>query len=418
MPERSNSLTNYRLKRVLDILASKKGQHTELISLYIPPGRRISDVTNNLKAEYSTASNIKSRNTRKNVLDAIERVLQRLRLFKKTPPNGLVIFCGAIAQNGPGSEKVEIHVIEPPEPTPIYYYRCDQRFHLEPLREMLREKGTYGMLVIDGSEATIATLRGRTLNIVKDVTSGIPGKHRAGGQSSRRFERLRETEVNDYFKRVGKYVNDIFLKIDDLKGIILGGPGPTKEDFAKGNYIQYTLKEKILSTVNTPYTGEGGIGEVVEKSSEILNEVRYTEEKRLVQNFLYELGHDTGLASYGEDEVRKALYNGVVKILLVSDELESNRVTIQCSYCNHTEGVKIKGRVQETIEMEYAAQACPKCSTFNLKVQEIKDIVDELAEIADQTGTEVEVISTRSEEGVELKQSFGGIAAILRYKQP
>jgi peptide chain release factor subunit 1 len=186
---------------MMDTLASKEGRHTELISLYIPPGRQISDVMNNLRSEYSTASNIKSRTTRNNVLDAIEKVMQRLRLFKGTPPNGLVIFCGAIPQNGVGSEKIETYTLEPPEPTPIYYYRCDQRFHLESLMEMLREKSSYGIIVIDGNDATIATLRGSTLKTVKEFTSGIPGKHRAGGQSARRFERLREAEVNEYFIR-------------------------------------------------------------------------------------------------------------------------------------------------------------------------------------------------------------------------
>lgn len=418
MSEKKSSLLRFRLKRVLDTLASKKGQHTELISLYIQPGKQISDIMNNLRSEYSTASNIKSRTTRKNVLDAIEKVMQRLRLFKETPPNGLVIFCGAIPQNGAGSEKIETYIIEPPEPIPIYYYRCDQRFHLEPLLEMLREKGSYGILVVDGSDATIATLRGRALDIVKEVTSGIPGKHRAGGQSARRFERLREAEVNEYYKRVGKHANDIFLQISDLKGIIIGGPGPTKYDFAEGDYMQYTLKDKILSTVDTAYTGEGGLDEVVEKSPDILKEVRFVEEKKLVQGFLYELGHDTGLAIYGEKEVRNALSKGVVQTLLISEAFERNKVTVQCSNCGYTEQTMIKGKTPEMIEAEYSGKSCPKCSTPNLKVSEIKDIIDEMAEIAEQTGAAVEIISARTEEGTELKDSFGGIAAIVRFKQP
>jgi len=373
---------------------------------------------NNLRSEYSTASNIKSKTTRKNVLDAIERVMQRLRLFKETPPNGLAIFCGAIPQNGAGSEKIETYVVEPPEPTPIYYYRCDQRFHLEPLMEMLKEKSTYGILVIDGNEATIATLRGRTLDIVKEVTSGIPGKHRAGGQSARRFERLREAEVNEYYKRVGNHVNEAFLQIPDLKGIIVGGPGPTKYDFVEGDYLHYTLKDRVLSTVDTAYTGEGGLDEVVDKSPDILREVRYVEEKKLLQSFLYELGHDTGLVTYGEREVRDALYKGVVRTLLISEEFERGRVTAKCSNCGYVEQATIKGKTFEDVEAEYSGRVCPKCSTPNLKANEIRDVIDEMAEIAEQTGAEVEVISAQTEEGVELRESFGGIAAILRYKQP
>jgi len=416
LSEKKSSLLKFRLKRTLDLLASKEGHHTELVSLYVPRNKQISDVMNSLRSEYSTASNIKSRTTRKNVLDAIEKVMQRLRLFKETPANGLVIFCGAIPQNGVGSERIETYVIEPLDPTPIYYYRCDQRFHLEPLMDMLKEKSTYGFIIIDGSEATIATLKGMQLKIVKELTSGLPGKHRAGGQSQRRFERLREAETNEYFKRVGNHINDIFLPIPDLEGIIIGGPGPTKDDFAGGDYLQYTLKEKIISTVDTAYTGEGGLDEMVDRSPDILKEVRYVEEKKLMQGFLYELGHESGLVTYGENEVRNALYKGVVRILLISEEFEEDRVTLQCSNCGYTQQVTIRGKRPEIIEAEYAGTTCPQCSTPNLKANEIKDVIDELAEIALQTNAEVEVISIQTEEGMELKESFGRVAAILRYK--
>lgn len=110
--KKGNSLLRFKLNRILKNLESKKGRHTELISLYIPPGKQINDVMNSLRSEYSTASNIKSRTTRRNVLDALEKVMQRLRLFKDAPPKGLIIFCGAIPQNGEGSEEVETYVIE------------------------------------------------------------------------------------------------------------------------------------------------------------------------------------------------------------------------------------------------------------------------------------------------------------------
>ena len=415
MPEKS-SLQRLRLQRSLDLLDSKVGRHTELISLYVPKGKQLSDVTNALREEYSTASNIKSRTTRRNVLDALERVMQRLRLFKELPPNGLVIFCGAIPQNGEGSEEIETYVIEPPEPTPIYYYRCDQRFHTEPLHEMLREKEAYGIIAIDGNEAAIATLRGRNLTIVKELTSGIPGKHRAGGQSAKRFERLREQEVNEYYKRVGQHVNDIFLQIPDLKGVILGGPGPTKDDFTKGDYLQYTLKNRILGVVDTAYSGEEGLDEVVQKATDILKEVRYVEEKNLVQSFLYELGHDTGKVTYGEGDVRSALKKGVVRTLLISEGFMESRVTVKCQSCGYTETMTVKGESPERVKEKLEAQPCSKCSG-NLKVVEVEDAVDNLAKIAEDTGAGVEIISTQTEEGNMLKDSFGGVAAILRYKQ-
>src|SRR5579884_3965070 len=88
-----NSVTNYRIRRLLTELSNKQGRGTELISLYIPPKKPLYDVINNLKEEAGTASNIKSDTTRNHVLDALTRVTQRLKLYKNVPDTGLVIFC-------------------------------------------------------------------------------------------------------------------------------------------------------------------------------------------------------------------------------------------------------------------------------------------------------------------------------------
>jgi len=107
---------------------------------------------------------------------------------------------------------METYVITPPEPIHIYLYRCDPKFHTEYLQEQLREKETYGIMVIDTSATTIATLEGNRLQIVREEISGVPGKHRAGGQSARRFERLREANLLSYYKRVGEHANEIFAR--------------------------------------------------------------------------------------------------------------------------------------------------------------------------------------------------------------
>ena len=410
------SLELFRLKKTLMTLASKEGRGTELISLYVPPGKRISDAITNLRDEYGTASNIKSTTTRKNVMDAIVKVQQRLKLFKEPPENGLVIFCGAIPQNGAGSERIETYVIVPPEPIRVYLYRCDARFHTEYLLEMLREKETYGILLIDSSGGTIATLQGRRLEIVRELTSGVPGKTRAGGQSARRYERLREMRLQEYFTRIGVHANEIFLPIENLKGIIVGGPGPTKYDFEKGEYLNYMLKNKIIDTVDTAYVEEQGVKEVVEKAPEVMRKVRYIEERKVMQQFLYEVGHDTGKITYGEEDVRRALEAGAVNILLLSEGLETTRVTIKCSACNYQEQHTVKNKALVEFEKSLVGKPCPKCHATSLNIFDKEDVIDDFAKLAENTNTQVEVISTETEEGQMLKNSFGGVAAILRFK--
>ncbi len=413
---KKTSLELFRLRKTLSILASKEGRATELISLYVPPGKQISDAINMLRDEYGTASNIKSNTTRKNVQDAIVKVQQRLKLFKAPPANGLVIFCGAIPQNGAGSERMETYVIEPPEPINIYLYRCDSRFHTEHLQEQLREKETYGILLIDASEATIATLQGKRMEIVREMTSGVAGKTRAGGQSARRYERLRDMQLNEYFTRVGGHANDIFLPIDTLKGIILAGPGPTKYDFEKGDYLNYMLKNKIIDTIDTAYVEEQGVKEVVERAPEIMRKVRYVEEKQIMQQFLYEMGHDTGLITYGEAEVRRALEAGAVRTLLISEKVDLLRVTVQCSACGYEEKHTVKAQNLADFEQGLAGKPCPKCQAPSLGILDKRDVIDDLAELAEQANSDVEIISTETEEGQMLKNAFGGIAAILRFK--
>ncbi|UCH31145.1 MAG: peptide chain release factor 1 [Candidatus Bathyarchaeota archaeon] len=414
--QKRTSLERFRLKKALDTLARKEGRGTELVSLYVPPGKQISEILNTLRQEHGTAANIKSDTTRNNVQDAITKVQQRLKLFKKVPEKGLVIFSGAIPQNGPGSERMETYVLTPPEPISVNLYRCDSRFHTEYLEEMLRERESFGIVLLDSSDATFAILRGRHLDIAKEITSGVPGKMRAGGQSARRFERQREAKVLEFFNRVGEYITEIFLGVENLKGIIVGGPGPMKYDFLKADYLHYQLKPKVVSTVDTAYTGKQGVKEVVEKAPEIMRQVRFVEEKKLIQAFLYEIGHDTGLATYGEEEVRRALKMGAVRTLLLSDTLDFERITVKCEACDYHRKETMNYKKVNSFQQGLMGQPCPKCKSPSLSANEMEDIVEEFARLGEQANADVEVVSIDTEEGQMLKNAFGGIAAVLRYQ--
>jgi peptide chain release factor subunit 1 len=399
----------YEVKKTLKELSDKRGRGTELVSVYIPPNKQISDVVKHMREELSQSANIKSKQTKKNVQSAIEVIMQRMRLFPKPPERGLVLFVGMIPKGGPGTEKMETYVFEPPEPVQTYTYHCDSQFFLEPLQEILEDKEVYGLAVIDRKEATIATMRGKRIEIVKNLTSGVPGKHKAGGQSQRRFDRLIELAAHEFLKRIGDHMNESFLAIDDLKGVIIGGPGHTKEDFVNGDYLHHELKQKVITTVDTSYTGDFGIREVIDKSMDVLTEIDIMREKKLVQRFLTELVDENGLASYGEAEVRQNLINGAVEVLLLSEDLNSKRYTYECTSCKTPEVKTIKDGAEAKDE------ACKNCGE-TMKATSSKDIIADFVELAEEVGSEVEIISTETEEGMQLFRAFGGIGAILRYR--
>ncbi len=408
-----SDIERYEFKKKLDEIKSCKGQHTELISLYIPPNRQISDVMNYLRNEYSQSTNIKSKTTRKNVLSAIESIMSRLKYFKKPPENGLVFFVGHKTAGANQTEMVT-YVIEPPLPVPSFLYRCDSSFYTQPLEDMLAERDVYGLFLIDRRECTIGILRGKRIETIDHLTSRVPGKHGRGGQSQRRFERLIEIAAHEWFEKCGKKISEIFLAEKDLKGVFVGGPGPTKYYFVEGDYLHYEIKNKIIDIIDTGYTDESGLRELVMKISEKMHDLRISQEKRIMKRFLKEITKKkNSLAVYGEDEVRKALEMGALDILLISEGLDKYRVKLVCDSCGHEEE-KTTDKA-EIKKMENNPPKCKKCGG-NMVVKEKTEIVEELSKKAQEKGTKVELISTDSEEGFSLLNTFGGMAGILRFK--
>ncbi len=169
-----------KLRKLVDELQRIRGRHTELISVYIPSGYNLVEMINMLESERSTAMNIKSKTTRKNVLAALEKILHYLRLLKELPENGLVVFCGNVSEVE-GKTDIKLWAIEPPEKLETKFYWCDQSFVLEPLKEMLAEKEVYGLIVLDASEASIGLLKGKKIIHLKRIESLVPAKTIKGG---------------------------------------------------------------------------------------------------------------------------------------------------------------------------------------------------------------------------------------------
>ncbi len=353
------------LKKFIKELEQYRGRHTEFVSVLIPAGYDINKIINHLSQEQGTATNIKSASTRKNVIDALERMIQHLRLFKQTPPHGLAAYSGNVASNE-GQIDLKVWSIEPPIALNTRIYRCDKDFKLEVLRTMLDTREAYGLVVLDRRDANIALLKGKSIVPLVKTHSEVPGKFRAGGQSAPRFARLREGAAKEHYKKVAEYIKEQFLTYEGLKGIIVGGPGPTKYEFVEGGYITTELKNKIIAIKDLSYTGEFGLEELLEKSEDVLASEEVASEKKIMQAFFNKLSKKPGEVSYGDADTMRKLQMGAVEKLLLSDSVDDARFD------------------------EYEAEA-------------------------KKVGSEVLLISTDTREGTQLKE-MGGVAAILRYE--
>jgi peptide chain release factor subunit 1 len=400
----------YEFQKVIEELQEYEGSGTQLVTIYVPEDRQISSVVNHVVQEHSEASNIKSKDTRTNVQDALTSIKDRLRYYDTYPPeNGLVLFSGAVDTGGGQSEMVTKVLESPPQPVQSFRYHCDSGFLTEPLEEMLADTGLYGLIVLDRREANVGWLRGKRVEPVKSTTSLVPGKQRAGGQSARRFARLRLEAIDNFYQEVAEMANELFVaKRHELDGVLVGGPSPTKEEFVDGDYLHHEIDQQVLGLFDVAYTDESGLYDLVDAAQEALSDAEVMKDKKQMEEFFEKL-HDGELATYGFEQTRTNLNMGAVDRLLISEDLRKDVVTYECPN-GHTDRELIDSSA-ETPENE-----CSTCGeTVDPDDTERADAIDHLMELAEQRGTETKFISTDFEKGEQLYDAFGGIAGILRY---
>jgi peptide chain release factor subunit 1 len=251
-------------------------------------------------------------------------------------------------------------------------------------------------------------LNGKRIVPIKNMQSLVPSKHGRGGQSARRFERLIEIAAHEYYKKVADVANEAFLSEKDLKGILVGGPGPTKDFFVKSEYLHYELQKKIIDTFDTGYTDEYGLKELIEKSRERMKDLDLMREKDLMQRLFEEIRKpDGGLSIYGEEQVKHALMIGAMDTLIISEDMRRVKLILTCPSCGDKKETMAKDSTEDV--------KCDKCSAI-MKVDEVDDLVGDLHKLADANNTKVEFISGESEEGGLLLKAFGGVAGILRFR--
>ena len=407
--EATDDRRKYEFQRVIEELREYTGSGTQLVTIYVPPDKQISDVADHVLQEHSEASNIKSKSTRTNVQDALTSIKDRLRYYDTFPPdNGLVIFSGAVDDGGGQTRMVTEVLEEPPQPIASFRYHCDSAFLTEPLAEMLEDKGLYGLVVLDRREANVGWLRGKRIEPVKSTTSLVPGKQRKGGQSAQRFHRLRLEAIDKFYQEVGEMANDLFVpERHDLDGVLVGGPSPTKDEFLDGDYLHHEVQEKVLGKFDVAYTDESGLRDLVDAAQDVLADAELMADKRQMERFFEEL-HDGDLATYGFEPTRQNLVMGSVETLLISEDLRQDVVTYACPD-GHEDRELVDRRREEPPDHE-----CEECGQSPAEVER-EDAIDHLIGIAEQRGTETAFISTDFEKGEQLLTAFGGIAGILRY---
>jgi len=401
----------WKIKKLIKSLQLARGNGTSMISLILPPKSQVSMAAKMLADEFGTASNIKSRVNRLSVLSAITSTQQRLKLFNKVPPNGLVIYCGTILTDENKEKQVTID-FEPFKPINTSLYLCDNKFHTEALAELLEADDKWGFIIMDGNGSLYGTLAGSAREILHKFSVDLPKKHGRGGQSALRFARLRLEKRQNYVTKVAEMATNLFITNDkcNVSGIVLAGSAEFKNVLHESEVFDHRLKAKVLKVVDVSYGGENGFNQAIELSAETLSNVKFIQEKKLISKFFEEISQDSNKFCFGIEDTLKGLDMGAVETLIVWDSLDTMRYQLK-NVATGEEEVKMLTPAQETDATNFVTPDGVELETVE-KIQ----LVEWFANNYKNFGAQLEFVTNKSQEGTQFVKGFGGIGGILRYK--
>uniref|UniRef100_A0A158Q8I0 Eukaryotic peptide chain release factor subunit 1 n=1 Tax=Elaeophora elaphi TaxID=1147741 RepID=A0A158Q8I0_9BILA len=399
----------WKIKRLIKSLEMARGNGTSMISLIIPPRDQIARISKMLADEYGTASNIKSRVNRLSVLGAITSVQGRLKLYNKVPTNGLVIYCGTIVTDEGKEKKVNID-FEPFKPINTSLYLCDNKFHTEALQALLADDNKFGFIIMDGNGSLFGTLQGNTREVLHKFTVDLPKKHGRGGQSALRFARLRMEKRHNYVRKVAETAVEIFIRNDkvNVAGLILAGSADFKTELGQSDMFDQRLQAKIIKTVDISYGGENGFNQAIELAEDALANVKFIQEKKLINGYFDEISQDSGKYVYGVTDTLQALEMGAVETLICWENLDIVRYQLK-NPVNSEEKLLYLDPDQEKNKAHFTESSVCYFTGVELELIDSMPLLEWLANNYKAYGAALEIVTDRSQEGAQFVRGFGGI---------
>jgi len=408
--EHVKNLEMFRLKKLIQDLDQMRGLGTSMITLIINYKDQISQFSKMLVDEVGKATNIKSRVTRQNVIDALTSTMEKLRLYNKTPSNGLVIFCGLVQMPTGGEKMIKID-LEPFKPINTSLYRCDNIFHTDELKSLLVDNDKFGFLIMDGNGSLFGLLQGNTKIILNQFKVNLPKKHSKGGQSANRFSRLVTESRHNYIRKVGEGLTKAFITNDvpNVKGLILAGSAEFKNKLQKSDLFDPRLAPIVMKVVDISYGGELGFNQAIELSQDALKNVKFIHEKKILEKFYEEIAKDSGKYVFGIKDTMEAIENGVVDILIIWENIDFIRLTLKDNK-NQINVETVSSR--KVIGQKYK----PDDSDVEYEIVENISLSEWLLDNYKKYVSQLEIVTDKTSEGNQFVKGFGGIGGILRYK--
>lgn len=216
----------------------------------------------------------------------------------------------------------------------------------------------------------------------------------------------------------------------------MAGSADFKSDLAGSDLLDGRLGAKVIKIVDVSYGSENGFNQgesqeieltnnirkvlilnlfpltapAIELSAESLANVKFVQEKKLIQKYFDEIAQDTGKYCYGIDDTLKALELGAVETLIVFEGLDTLRYVLRSAAGE--EHVIHSTPANKERDME---KFMDKATGLEMEqVQEPESLLEWFTENYKTWGCALEFVTDKSQEGNQYVKGFSGIGGILR----
>ncbi|MGA9098685.1 MAG: Vms1/Ankzf1 family peptidyl-tRNA hydrolase [Methanotrichaceae archaeon] len=257
----------------------------------------------------------------------------------------------------------------------------DRSPFLLPLARLSNEYADYWLLLVDSREARLFLVRSNAIVEKGKASIDLMNKHKKGGWSQMRFNRLRKGTIKSFLKEI---VDDLQGLVGPamIKGLVVAGPGDAKNQLIQ--MLPPSLNNKLLGTLDL------SISTLPSELVKLGDDVTQQDNSEKAAAAELKAAILKGMpAAYGFEEVRMALEQGRVKTLVLNN-------------------FEIPGMVCQSCRLipEIQQSSCPSCGGHMSK----ENIAEQFYELAQRTGAEVALV-----EDDAFLESIGGMGAMLRY---
>lgn len=264
---------------------------------------------------------------RLSVQRAIRIAQNRLKLLRKSPKNGCVLFCGRVRSPDGCTETEVCELLTPPLPVPTNSYKCDSRFHTEKVIDLFNTHLKYGYVVVTSDNSYITISQGTKLTMMFKTQTDLPNATRRGGQSANRIARIRDEKRHNYIEKI---VEQTVLHLQNVEGIIIAGNAELPFEVKDRIVSDTRIIVPVLGTIKISNTDS--IGDVIQKSLNLIQSEEIMEEKKYATEIEEYIRTSPDLLVFGEQNIDKCDSEYLLKYIVTEYKLIAKNSPIRQLY--------------------------------------------------------------------------------------